>query len=350
MGVCRRVSVFLMLLALAILLWSCGRSPSPTATEVRLSTGRFDGGFFTIAKPRDWKMVTAGSCSEFAFFLYDPDEPLRQVFYFGQAGPVYAHPLQRAIDQGYAAMGGYPSPWLDMPLVSPFTAAGFLEAFPTLLASELARTFMPTGPRMDEVMIVLSQPTASAIPGGEAALLRAVVRIGGRVAEGLFSVTTATLLPFSGSPGGGIGVGFLITGITAPKEEFAGIVDDLVACVESFTIEESYARDCIAQQQETYQGILQAGKTLSETSDLIMEGWENRNQTHDVLSEKRSDAILGRERMYDPDTGRVYEFDLGFQDRYETHREDYRLQNLEPLPDDAYDLWMTAPLDGEQHL
>lgn len=100
---------------------------------------------------------------------------------------------------------------------------------------------------------------------------------------------------FSGSPGSGIGAGFLITGITAPKGEFGGLVDDLVACVESFTISESYTRNCIAQQNQTYQGILQAGRTLSETSDIIMSGWEDRNRTHDTL--------LGKVERHDPQQG-----------------------------------------------
>ena len=347
-----RCLVGFALLILVVCLVSCSRSPSSSITgpKIRLSTSRFDGGFFSIQKPRGWELVTAGACSEFAFFLYDPDEARRQIFFFGQAGPIYTHPLQRSIDRGYMAMGGYPTPWVDMPLVSPLTAAGFLEQFPVLLASEVARSFMPVGPRMDEVRIVSSEPLSSAMSGGEAALLRAVVAINGQVAEGLFSITVASLLPFSGSPGSGIGAGFLITGITAPKEEFGGLIDDLVACVESLTISESYTRDCIAQQNQTYQGILQAGQTLSETSDIIMSGWEDRNRTHDILSEKWSDTILSKERLYDPDTGNVYEFELGFQEQYETSREQYRLQDLQPLPDGDYELWMSPPLDGEQHL
>ena len=342
----------LVLLSLIVFLASCDRSSSPsgTAPDIRLTTSRFDGGFFSVSRPKGWELVTAGTCSGFAFFLHDPDGPMRQIFFFGQAGPIYTHPLQRSIDQGYALLGGYPTPWVDMPLVSPLTAAGFLEQLPALLASELARSFMPSGPRLDEVRIVSSEPLASAIPGGEAALLRAIVGIDGQVAEGLFSITVASLLPFSGSPGGGIGAGFLITGITASKEEFPGLVDGLVACVQSFTIEESYARNCMAQQNQTYAGILQAGRTLSETSDLIMDGWESRNRTHDVLSEKWSDTILGKERMYDPDTGNVYEFELGFREEYEVNRDQYRLRNLQPLPDDDYDVWMTPPLDGEQSL
>ncbi|MBE9569079.1 MAG: hypothetical protein IMF11_00495, partial [Proteobacteria bacterium] len=112
----------------------------------------------------------------------------------------------------------------------------------------------------------------------------------------------------------------------------------------------SYVNSCLAQQANTYAGILKAGKTLSETSDIIMQGWENRNKVDDVLSEKRSDAILGRERLYDPNTGEVYEFENGFYDKYQLDQNRYEMNNLQPLPDDNHDLWTKPMLDGYKHL
>jgi hypothetical protein len=337
---------------MVVLATGCGRSPSSpaVATDTRLATTRFNGGFFTIDQPKGWELSTAGACSDFSFFLHDRDQPLRQILYFGQAGPVYTNYYQREIDQTYAAMGGHPTPWADMPVVDPLTPSNFLVQFPLVLASGIGRAFMPDGPKLEDVQIVSTEPMPSPVPGGECALVRAVFLQGGVLGEGLFCVTVAPLLPFTGAPGGSIATGFLITGITAAKAEFGSLVDDLTRCTESFAIEDRHIAECIAQQEQTYQGILQAGKTLSETSDTIMRGWEERNQVHDVLSEKWSDTILGKERLYDPATGNVYQFDLGFQDRYEANREEYRLRNLEPLPEDDYDLWMRSPLDGEQHL
>jgi len=95
---------------------------------------------------------------------------------------------------------------------------------------------------------------------------------------------------------------------------------------------------------------LKAGETLSETADLIMEGWERRNQTDDIIAEKRSDAILGNERLYDPDTGQVYEFENGFYDKYNPERQRYKLFNLQPLPDDDHALWTAPAMDGYRAL
>jgi len=108
--------------------------------------------------------------------------------------------------------------------------------------------------------------------------------------------------------------------------------------------------NCLQQQERTYASILKAGKSLSDTSDIIMKGWENRNKVYDIIAEKKSDEILGKERLYDLSTGKVYEFENGFYDTYKLNRNRYKLKNLKPLPKDNYDLWMKAALDGYKYL
>ena len=81
-----------------------------------------------------------------------------------------------------------------------------------------------------------------------------------------------------------------------------------------------------------------------------MQGWESRNKVHDVLAEKGSDAILGRERLYDPSSGEVYDFENGFYDKYNLDRNRYEMNDLQLLPDEGHQLWMKAPLDGDKNL
>ena len=57
-------------------------------------------------------------------------------------------------------------------------------------------------------------------------------------------------------------------------------------------------------------------KIYNEISDAITSGWEARQNTYDILSEKRSDATLGYERVYDTETGDVYKAYNGFTDDY----------------------------------
>jgi hypothetical protein len=315
-----------------------------------LELEKSDGGFFSIKKPEGWRIITAGTCSNFAFLIRDPSEPLRQIFYFGEVGPVYMSEQQKQIDYQYMNMAGYPIAWIEMPVIDPLTPSNFLKNYRLVAQTQTAQNFMPQCPKLENLQIISAVPQQSPINGGGTELIRALYTEGGNLGEGLFLVTVAPFMPFTGGPGGGNAYGLMITGITAPKREFRDIENILVKSVESFTISESYVSNCLRQQASIYAGILKAGKTLSEASDIIMQGWEKRNRSDDIIAEKRSDAILGKERLYDPQTGEVYEFKNGFYDRYNVDRNRYEINNLQPLPKDSYDLWMKAPLDGYRHL
>jgi hypothetical protein len=311
---------------------------------------KFDGGFFTIDKPKGWAIYTAGACSDFAFLIRDDKEPLRQIFYFGSVGPVYMSEEQKQIDHQYVDMGGYASPWIEMPVVDPLKPQNFLSQFHLIVQTEVAQSFMPQAPKLENLQIISTTSLSSFIAGGKTELVRGIFVQDGKVAEGLFLVTVVPVMPSMGGPGGGIAYGFQIIGITAPKREFSHLEKTLIASVQSFTITQSYADNCMRQQSETYAGILKAGKTLSETSDIIMEGWENRNKVDDIIAEKRSDAILSNERLYDPETGEVYEFKSGFYEEYDINRERYEMNNLNLLPDEDWNLWTRAPLDGYRYV
>ncbi len=318
--------------------------------SAQLKLERFDGGFFSIDKPQGWDIVTAGACATFAFLTQDRAQPLRQIFYFGEVGPVYMSEEQKQIDYQYMAMGGYPVTWFEMPVVNPLTPSNFLSQFHLVAQTEIAQNFMPDCPRLEGLEIISAAPQRPFIGGGQTALIRALFAERGELAEGLFLVTVAPMMPSMGGPGGGTAYAFSFTGITAPRREFRGLEAVLVRSVESFTISQSYVSNCLSQQAQTYEGILKAGKTLSDASDIIMQGWENRNRSDDIVAEKRGDAILGRERLYDPDTGDVYEFENGFYDQYRLDANRYEMNNLQPLPGDDHGLWMKAPLDGPGHL
>lgn len=340
----------LLLIFLVILIWGTifqvnGRGNH----KIKLESGKYDGGFFTIDMPKGWNIITTGECADFAFLIRDPSRPLRQIFYFGEVGPVYMSAQQKQIDYQYMSMGGYPIAWIEMPVVDPLTPSNFLTQFHLIAQTQVAQKFMSQCPKLKNLQIVSAVSQPSPISGGTTELIRALFTEGRDLGEGLFLVTVAPFMPFTGGPGGGNAYGFQITGITAPKREFPDIENKLVRSLRSFTISKSYVSNCLSQAS-TYAGILKAGKTLSEASDIIIKGWENRNKSDDIIAEKRSDAILGKERLYDPNTGEAYEFENGFYDKYKLKGNRYKMNNLQPLPENNYDLWMKAPLDGYKHL
>ena len=53
---------------------------------------------------------------------------------------------------------------------------------------------------------------------------------------------------------------------------------------------------------------------------MIMDTWETRNTSYDVISQKQSDATLGYERVLDVETGLYYKAEAGFGDMYDNDR------------------------------
>jgi hypothetical protein len=164
----------------------------------------------------------------------------------------------------------------------------------------------------------------------------------------MFLATVLTYLPYQGVPGGGIGNGHFICGVTAPEAEFTNVADRLVESLESFTITQAYVEACIDQQQQIWGAVAAAGQTLSEASDIIWEGWQDRTHTEDISAEQWTDAYRGVERVYDAGTGNVYEVPVGWYAEYDLHRGEYDLTELEQLPGNDWELWMRAVLDGSQ--
>jgi hypothetical protein len=326
-------------------------TPTPTLSPTTLPKSvptlnleDYNGGFFSIKKPVGWNLVTAGSGSTFAFCIKDTEHPTNQIFYFNELGPVYLAEEQKTIDKNYVNMGGSLPSWFEMPVVNPLTPENFLSKFELIAETGIAKKFMQNFPELKNIEIISVAEEESPLTGGKTKTIRALFQQGGELGEGLFYITVAPLIPLTGYAWGGTGFGYVIIGITSVKSDFRYLQETLTQSLRSLNISQSYIDNCLKQQQLQTLGILKAGNTLSETSDIIMSSWEDRNKADDIISEKRSDAMLSNERLYDPDTGIVYEVPLDFYDDYNLHRERYTMNNLKALPDADWNLW-TAPTE-----
>ncbi len=309
--------------------------------EVRLTD--HDGGFFTIKIPGGWNIYTAGQCSQFAFVIRDRQDSLRQIFFFESVGPVYMNELQKQLDWNYVSKGGYNIPYLEMPVINPLTPGNFMRHFSEIASTPIAQKFMSQLPKLENFIIVSVTPEPSLVYGGKTALIRGLFTKNRRIGEGFFLCTVAPIIPFTGGPGGGIGYGFLISGVTASKREFPKLLPVLTSSLSSLNINHDYIDQCIQMSQREFQGIIRAGETLQETSDLIMKGWKNRSRQYDIIAEKRSDSILGFERVYDPATGNTYHVRPKFWQYYKLNRNRFEMKNLRLIPNNSYELWNKAP-------
>lgn len=297
----------------------------------------YNGGFFKMKKPAGWKVATAGKGCTLAFLVRDPSCSLRQLFDFTEIGPFYVSAQHKASEANYVSSGGYAIQWLDMPVVSPLTVSSFFKNFSAIANTRIAKGFMPNMPKLQNFTVISSKTMPSPMQGFSIEVVRAVFKQDGRVGEGLFTGMVGLSQPY--------GWGFYITGVTAPHGELHKLEPTLVKSLASFDLSKEYVEKCKREQQENFQGLLRAGKTMDEASDIIIKGWEERGKTDDIIAEKRSDQILGKERFYDPSSGKVYEFEDGVYQRYAGRD---GVPKLHPLPGDNYDLWMKPAHDGRQ--
>lgn len=323
-------TVMALLLASALLIICL---PSGAAGS-KLKLVKHNGGFFTINKPAGWKVTTAGRGCTLAFLVRDPSCSLRQIFSFNEVGPFYASDQQKMSEINYVNSGGYPMQWLDMPVIYPLTTSSFFKNFHLIANTRIAKGFMPGMPHLESFSIVSTKKMKSPAAGFSIEVVRAIFKQDGKLGEGLFTGMIGPVQPY--------GWGLYVTGITAKRGELSKMQGSLIKSLRSFYLSKSYVDQCLREQQENFKGLLRAGKTMEEASDIITKGWQERSKVDDIMAEKRSDQILGKDRYYDPDTGEVYEFDINSGDPA-------RL-GLKELPEHDYNLWMKPTHDGRSYV
>lgn len=299
-------------------------------------------GVFTIDKPLGWGVYKAGEYNTIAFLTRDDREPLRQSFMFGEVGIFYVDSNQKDLELYYQNNNGYSVPWIDMPVVSPFNGTTFFENFYDIMSSQIGRNFlgsanMPIPSGFDKIEVISEETITPLFYGMSTILVRAILTNNGKVAQGMFTLSTY-------EDAYGHGSAYLVSGITAPVNEYISVKDTLLSTLKSFKMEDSYVNAGINTISENGEIFRQISQTISETADIITNGWYERNKNFDVRIAKKSDQIMNVERVYDTSSGEVYEVENGFYNYYQTHQDQYVQKNLELLPDTNYGLWEKAPI------
>ncbi len=341
--------------------YSCGqgtgntKNGTPVVATVTTVTENKQFNGYSINVPKGWAMSQGGDCTNLSFISWDPARPERQFFYYGIGGIFYLSEQQKNIDNNYVNMGGMRTPLIGQPVISPVSPENYLKNFYRLLHQQNLFPILQKIPELYNVQIVSAtvQPAAIQANGAVAALIRAVFtdRNKTKVSEGLFLVTTMPfIVHYNYGPGANFGIAYSFMGITAPLNELETVLPPLEKCMAAFNVEDGYAQTCIRKSNDVRDGILQAGRTLSQSSSTIMQTWENRNRSQDISSQRFSDGIMGRERLFDPQTKTVYTIDNMFLEKYRSEPGKYNYSNLQKLPADDYNLWRQAPLQGSEHI
>lgn len=117
--------------------------------------------------------------------------------------------------------------------------------------------------------------------------------------------------------------------MVSPDDEFINYQPIMDYCLSTIEFSEEFMRGFNTEESTLVATIKANQQIYDEISDMIMDSWEKRNNSYDIISQKRSDATLGYERVYDTETGDIYKAYNGFTDDYDGSR-------YQAITDDMY--------------
>ncbi len=287
------------------------------AASITFVKYRDPSGYFSLDLPRDWQVRTGLKGSgqvdliSYAITVYDPKRPERELYFcLNSAFGVKSQEAHNWHVRNY----GPNSFFAKMPVLPEMSTAGFFTAMGPLFGF---RNFT-----------VLERLGRNAL-GGEVVVADCVSAASGRKMQGLYHavvrgmqqlVPRNVFKPAAGQVDVGVVMEYSILSETAPKEEFLEwlpVLDHVFASI-------AYTANFHQQRQAAWARVMGTSKYIMQTADatrgMIMDSYRRRNATYDVLSQKRSDATLGYERVQDTETGEYYRAENGFTDWYDGTR------------------------------
>lgn len=309
-------------------------------TPLQLQTTLYDGVFFSLNLPAGWVIETTGEYTLFGFHAYDPNIPERQIFFYCKHHPLLKSMDAQQVFQRNADMVGSYDPylyhqWADTPvLLEPTTDYFFYiyNDYNNFLNNYGLNHQLPV---MNDISILEKYPnnTPTAFNTLDNSIVRASFNSANGVeCEGLMAGQVVNYGTDTYSvPGVDMGTYavYNCNGVIAPAGEFNELREQLMACLASFNFTEEYVRQAQQNAAEETSAILAMSRQMQAAYDSYNAAWSARQTSYDIISQKNSDATLGYDRLYDPDTGEVYRAELGFYDSYDINRDQYNNPNLQ---------------------
>ena len=283
---------------------------------------------FSIKKPKGWKVDTIGDYIHYTIKVYDPNNPAYQFFLNMKTEGYNKSEAAKRWQQKY-----YPNnPFAKASVIATKNTEGFYKIFNDLGTLNNTNTF--TFPTLTDFTVIDNLGKASL--GGD--MLRATFKdANGKEGEGIFTAYVYDVGPYyvleNIISGKKIDIQYLnvydAIFITAPKDEFIDWQDTLNTICSSLKFTDTFINGFNQQQDAVMKNFQQIRAIGNEISDGIMDSWNKRNTSFDIMSQKQSDATLGYERVYDTETNEIYKAYNGFTDDYDGER-------YKPITDDMY--------------
>ena len=283
---------------------------------------------FSIKKPKGWKVETLGDYIHYTIKVYNPNNPLYQFFFNMKTEGYNKSEDAKKWQQTY-----YPNNiFAKTSVIASKDTEGFYKIFNDMGSLNNTSTF--TFPVLTDFTV--SENLGKGSLGGD--MLRATFKdVNGKEGEGIFTAYVYDPGPYYVNEnimsGKKIDIQYLnvydAIFITTPKDEFIDWEEILNTICSSLTFTDTFINGFYKEQDAVMKNFQEIRAIGNEISDGIMDSWNKRNKSFDIMSQKQSDATLGYERVYDTETNEVYKAYNGFTDDYDGER-------YKPITDDMY--------------
>ena len=294
----------------------------------------YNNGLISMKIPKGWKVdVPALDYIHYSFKVYNPENPNYMVTFMMKLEGFNKSQAAKNWQQTY-----YPDAvFAKLPVIDPHTTEGFFNAWNETAAyvnaNDVKYEYLQ---QMNDFTVV--ENLGANIIGGD--VLRATYKNSkGELIQGLFTASVKDVGPYYVNSNifnifsEQIDVWPLIVYntilMTAPDDEFINWQSILDNCIATLEFSETFVSSFNKEESSILSTIQANQKVYDQISDMIMDSWEKRNNSYDIISQKQSDATLGYERVYDTETGEIYKAYNGFTD-------DYKGERYQTITDDMY--------------
>ena len=320
----KKIIIFLMVIML-VLVTGCENAFVKDKVKIRevetksIKFTDFDNGLIKLKIPEGWKVDVLGNYIHYTVKVYNPEKPIYQFYFNLKVEGFNKSKEAKAWQQKY-----YPnSMFAKTSVIETKDTEGYYKIFNDM--GPLNNTDRFTFPMLTDFTVI--EKIGKDILGGD--ILRATFKdSAGTLGEGIFSAYVYDAGPYYVNEniisGKKIDVYYLNVYdsifITAPKDEFVNWEETLSTIAGSLEFTDTFINGFNKEQDAVMKNFQSIRNICNQISDGIMDSWEKRSNSYDIMSQKQSDAILGYERVYDTETNEVYKAYNGFTDDYTGER------------------------------
>ena len=315
----------LLMLFLAIfIITGCGNYKITKNATQSIKYEKYDNGFFSMQIPKGWE-VSVGPFDyiHYTFMVYNPNNPNYQIYFNMKTEGYLKTEKMRNWYKSY-----YPTaPMATLPAIDPQTTEAFYKIFTEAMKANDTKDFV--FPTIKEFTVI--DKLGANITGGE--IVRATYKNeNDELIDGIFSATIKEVSLYYVTA---LNV-YTTIFYTTPEGELTEWQSVLNYSLSSLKFTDVFVNGFNNQEEIIMNTINNNSKIYNEISDIITTGWENRQSTYDIISQKQSDAILGYERVYDTDTGEIYKAKNDFMDNYHGNKYQSITDEMYKLPTYGY--------------